>query len=128
MTGRTTFIGQNNDPIPAGATVLYQATFKDETGKPIGRSALTSITLTIVDTVSKAIINGVQDTDILNNDRGTVDDNGNLVIIFQEADMALLNAADTLEERSLIIIWTYNGGSRKGLHQVDFQIQALSGS
>ena len=128
MPGRSIFIGQGNDPIPAGSTPTWAFQLLDENKNPIGVTALASLTLTISDPVSLSIVNSVSDKNILNADRGTVDAQGNVTIVLQGGDTALLNSTDQMEERSLIAIWTYNGGTRTGKHQADFQIQALSGS
>lgn len=124
-------------PIGPGTTPEYTAqlvdgTVLDGSGKPIGKAipaaALTTLTLTIVDTVTKAVVNACQDVNILNTDRGAVDAAGNVTVTLLAADTALLVATHSLEYRSLVLIWTFNSGAGHGAHEVRFAIQALSGS
>lgn len=126
MTTRTLFIGEGYDPLPFNSTPVYAAVMVDENDVPMGPGAFTTLTLSIVDTLSGAIINGVDNVNILNTGRGTLDANGNLTVAFLAADMAPYNAEDDQEQRSLVFGWTYNGGAKVGAHQVDFQLQALS--
>jgi len=56
---------------------------------------------------------------------GSIDALGNLIVTLAPGDTALLNAADQIEKRSLIIDWSYGTG-RAGRHQLDFQIRQLT--
>jgi hypothetical protein len=121
-------IGGLNQPVANGSTPFLNAQFVDKDGvTPIPAAVLTTLTLSIVDTGSKAIVNGVSARPILNADRGTVDNQGNLTIALQALDTALLNAADEQEFRSLVIDWTYNAGANVGRCQVNFVIAGLVG-
>ena len=128
MTTRTQLIGGVNQPIASGQTALYKCQLLDETGAPVPASTLTALTLSIVDTATKAVVNGCNAANILNSGRGTVDASGNLAVTLAPADTTLLAAADLQEMRSLIIDWTYAAGAKVGRHQVDFVIVALSGA
>jgi hypothetical protein len=127
MTTRTSLLGGANQPVASGQTAQYKCQLLDETGAPVPASALTALTLSIVDTATKAVVNGCNAANILNTGRGTVDANGNLVVTLAPADTTLLAAADLQEMRSLVIDWTYAAGVKLGRHQVDFLIIALSG-
>lgn len=127
MTTRTSLKGPAFQPTAAGSTAVYRGQLQDDTAAPIGSSVLTALTLSIVDTRTGAVVNGVSQRNILNLDRGTVDGSGNLTITLTAADTALLNAADASEGRSLVIDWTWNSPVKTGRHQVDFTIIALSG-
>jgi len=128
MTTRTSLIGGTNQPVASGQTAVYKCQLLDETGAPVPASALTALALSIVDTATKAVVNGCGAANILNSGRGTVDSNGNLAITLAPADTALLATTDAQEMRSLIIDWTYAAGAKLGRHQVDFLIIALSGA
>ncbi|HUN49982.1 MAG TPA: hypothetical protein VMU42_02645 [Candidatus Sulfotelmatobacter sp.] len=128
MTTRTTFIGGASQPVASGETAQYKCQLLDETGAAVPASALTALTLSIVDTATGAVVNGCSAADILNTGRGTVDAAGNLAITLTPADTALLAADDAQECRSLVIDWTYGDGSKIGRHQVDFLIVALGGA
>jgi hypothetical protein len=123
---RTSFIGAGYDPLPAGSSAIYLGQIVDEAGNPLGAASLASLTMSIVDTGSGAIVNGVDQLDILNAGRGSIDAQGNMVVTLEPGDTGLLNASDQTEERSLIIDWNYGAG-RAGRHQVDFSVTALSG-
>ena len=126
MTAIKSFVGLAPGAVPAGKTLVYTGQFVDETGAPILPADLNSLTLTIVDTVSGAVVNGVSGVGILNTGRGAVDSQGNLTLTLQApGDTGLLNPGDAQETRSLVLDWTYAGGAKLGAHRVDFQIQAL---
>jgi hypothetical protein len=129
MATRTSLIGTSTQPngMAAASTVIYTGVLKDENGYLIAAVQLNSLTLSIVDTSSGAIVNSCSAVNILNTGRGTVDGEGNLTVTLGPADTALLNASDSQEYRSLIFDWTYAGGAKTGRHQVDFLIVALSG-
>jgi hypothetical protein len=127
MTTRTVLVGGVNQPVAAGATAIYRAQLVDDLGNAIPAAALTTLTLSIVDAVSGAVVNGCQQANILNAGRGAVDAQGNLTVTLGAQDTALLAAGDVQEFRSLIFDWSYGGG-KTGRHQVDFPIIALSGA
>jgi hypothetical protein len=115
-------------PFPAGSTAVYTAQLLDAYGNPIPGSALTSLTLTIVDTLSGAVVNGVQQQNILNTDRGVIDQQGNLTLSLEAGDMTITNPSALRIQRSLVLDWTYNGGSSSGRHQANFTLTQLSGA
>jgi|SRR6185437_2023727 len=129
MTTRTQLMGTTTAPISvaAGATAVYTGQLQDEDGNPISAGQLGSLTLSIVDTFSGAVVNNASQVNILNADRGTVDAQGNLTVTLETGDTALLVAADKREYRSLVFDWTYDGGAKSGRHQADFLIEALTG-
>jgi len=107
--------------VAAGATVQYQAKLVDQDNQPLGD--LESLTLSLVDTKTGTIVNAVNDLDILNVDRGTLDDKGNLRVILLPADTTL-DIDVKRSVRSLVLKWSYSSG-KQGRHQVDFKIEAL---
>lgn len=116
-------------PYAAGSTPVYTALLVDQLGQPIAGSNLTTLTLSIVDTLTGAVI--LPSTDILNTDRGTIDALGNLTITLEPTDTAIGDVDGSLGnteiERALIIDFTYNGGRSAGRHQVNFILLALAG-
>lgn len=121
---RISLAGELGQPLAAGATAIYTAQFLDENRRPIPGSDLTALVLSIVDQPSGAIVNGVDQVDILNTGRGAVDNAGNLTLNLLTGDTTLA-AGIAKATRSLVFKWTY-GASRVGRHQVDFPIVALS--
>lgn len=120
----------SDDPVPAGSTFVYGGTFKDESGNAIAASDLVSLTLTLVDTVSGAIVNSVNAVDVLNTGRGTVSAGGVFAITLgqhpNEADTALLDSTDSQEDRSIVLEWTYSSPAKTGRHEKQFTVEALS--
>lgn len=115
-------------PITAGKTAFYEFQLQDETGAGIPAASLTTLTLTIVDTITKAVVNSCQDVNILNTGRGTVDTSGNVVVTLTAADTALLVSTHTREFRSLCLLWTYASGAKSGGHEAQIMLIPLSGS
>jgi hypothetical protein len=125
MAGRVTLGINGSLPAAPGDTPVYTATIVDEYGAPVAAADLDTLTLSIVDTATKAVVNSASSVDILNTGRGTVDDAGLLTVRLLAADTAL--AAGVSEAmRSLVFGWTYNGGASAGHFEVDFKIKALS--
>jgi len=118
------FSRESYPAVAAGATVQYSATLIDQDNQLIGAADIDSFTLSVVDTKTGDIINSVDDTNILNLDRGTVDDKGNVRVILMPED-TLLDSGVKRAVRSIVLKWSYSGGKR-GRHQVDFRIEALA--
>lgn len=117
-----------NQPFAPGTTPMVTAQFVDQFGVPIPLLAIFSFTLSIVDRVTGVTINSVLDTPIKNADRGKVFPDGSFQIQLLAADTAMTQSIDPIEYRSLIIVWTWNGGAQVGKRQYDLLIDALAGS
>jgi hypothetical protein len=116
-----------SDSCADGSTFVFEGKLQDQAGTAVGSAELQSLTLSVADTNTKAIINSVSAVDILNTGRGRVDDQGNLAVTLLPADTALQDPNSSREYRSLIIDFVYNRGSSKGRHQVNIVIVALAG-
>lgn len=91
--------------------------------QPVPGLAFQTLTLTIVDIATDTIINNVEDVNILNVDRGTLDSMGNLTIIPEPSDLAtnLLRVW-----RAFILNYTYNPGAVSvGSVQINFLLVNL---
>jgi len=126
MSSSGPIVDLTGTPFGAGTTPEWTFQITDANGNPIAASSLFTLTLTIVDTATKAVVNGVQDVNVLNAGRGAVDAQGNVTITLTAADTALLSATDTQEFRSLILFWTWNGGASEGWRQANCLILAPS--
>lgn len=112
----------------AGSTPVYSGQLVDSTNNGLSYSALTTLTLSIVDTLTGLVINGVNKVNILNAGRGQVDAQGNLTITLLAGDTTMTDVPGASRvERSMVIDWTYNGGASVGRHQVNFILLALAG-
>ena len=116
------------DVIPERTTQKFTAVIKDENGAAIPAASLTTLTLTLYaldGAQAGTVINSVDDMNILNANRGTVDGSGNLTLLFVPNDMAILDAT-LLEERHVALIeWTYASGAKSGRHEIQFRVKNL---
>lgn len=124
-SGIAVLVGSRYPACPALQTMTLQFRLVRTDGLPLTPSQLDSLTLTLADAESLAsgtpvIVNGVDELDVLNFGRGSVDAFGNVTITLAGADTAILTADDPFEARSAIVEWTYANGA--GAHRVDFQI------
>lgn len=124
MTTRTSFI---SDPKAAASTVVYEGQLLDENSVAVPAANLAALTLSLVDTITGAVINSVTQVNILNSGRGTVDSSGNVVITLTPTDTGLQDSTASQESRSMVIDATYSG-SKVLRHQIDFLLSALSGA
>ena len=116
-------------PVAANTTPSFTFVLVNAAGTPISGAALQTLTLTIADTLTGTVINGVSAVNILNTNRGTIDNLGNLTITLEVADTALPETPVPPQiQRSLIIDWAYNGGVSVGRHQSNFIIVNLVGA
>jgi hypothetical protein len=120
-----------SSPVPARSTARYIVALLDEGGSAIALSALQSLALTLVDTASGAIIEGVSQVDILNTGRGSVSAGGVLTLILLPADTALYGRfAAGRQKRSIVLDWRFvdaaTGQLATGRHEARFAIQALA--
>lgn len=110
-------------PVPELSTFRYQTDLKkDDEATPLPEAEIDTLTLTISDLETGAIVNGVQDTPIKNTDRGTVDANGHLTVISQINDTAILDPSKNQEKRLLTFKVKYAGNARATNHEVLFTI------
>lgn len=104
--------------------------FTDATLNGIPAAQFTYCTLTIVDTLTGAVVNNCVQTNILNTGRGSIDSNGNLSLSLYPADTSTIDEPGASQiQRSLIIDWAYAQGSvtSVGRQQANFIVLALSG-
>ena len=129
MTGPVT--NAPNGPFASGSTPQYFGQILDQEGAGIPAADLSLLTLSIVDTLTGAVINGVSQTNILNTGRGTVDASGNLVISLLAGDTTMDEVPGAASvQRSLVIDWAYTKGSESGSgrKQVNFTVVSLAGA
>lgn len=116
-----------NGPYAAGSTPEYTALIVDAERRGIPASRLDALRLTIVNTLSGQVVNSCQDQNILNTNRGTVDEEGLVTVTLQRGDTSMDDVpGDSDVLRSLQFLWSYGGNRYIGLHQVDFQIIRLT--
>lgn len=117
--------------IAAGSSALYKAQLLKDDGTPLPGSSLASLTLSLFDTMTEEVVNNVEDVNILNTGRGSIDDEGNLQIILMGSDTAAIGTppfVDASQFRSMVIKWVDTLGTTLGEHQVDFKVTVLVGT
>jgi|SRR6185437_13617476 len=120
-------VTDTNGPIPAGSTALYKVTFVQSDGTPITLGMLTTVTLTICDTLTGEIINDCDNVDIFNTGRGSVSSDGVLSVQLLAGDTAVAvpGYGAYIVNRTLVINWTYNSGTLASAHKFNFQIAPM---
>ena len=73
-----------------GATALYSATLKDETGTLINGPALDALTLTVYDVLTREIVNSRNYQDVLNKNNVTISATGDLQWTLTPADNVMI--------------------------------------
>lgn len=114
-------------PWAAGTTRWITMQLVDWAQQPIPGAALNAMTLTLADTLSETIINGVQQINILNTGRGMIDQKGTVTIMLGPDDTAMSETTALQVQRSAIVDWTYNGGASVGRQQINFMLNQLVG-
>lgn len=94
------------------ATFKYTATLVDETGAAIGPGGITTLTATLYDQLTGAIINGRNNQNVLNANQFVLTSaaSSNLTFDSLVADSPMVNATLETEVHVLLIQWTYGVG------------------
>ncbi len=111
-------------PIAELTNARLSFTVVDETATPIPDTSLDSLKLTLFNERDAAIINSREDLDILNNNNGVVDANGDGYWTMDEEDNPILAASPKVIEEYHIALfeWTYSAGNRTGRQPVRLKI------
>lgn len=105
---------------------LLTATFRDETGAALPAASLASVTLTLYDRDTQAIINSRSNQSILNANGGTVDANGLLTLTLATADNPILDDTKKVEQHVALVRWTYGiGGVKEGREEFLVDVENL---
>ena len=106
------------------STALYGAVIQDETGEVIPASTLTTLTLTLYDLATAAVINSRSSQNVLNANNVTVSSGGVLVWTMQAADNNIIGRTpiDSYENHRALFEWTWSSGARAGSHEVIIEV------
>lgn len=117
-----------NGPFAESTTPVYTCQIVDGLGAGIPAADFVTLTLTIVDTATRTVINNCNQDDILNTGRGTIDDQGNLTIQLGVLDTSMSEVpGDNQIQRSLVIDWS-TATNLTGRHQANFILCRLAGA
>ena|SRR5436190_23659724 len=111
------------------STPKYTATITDDAGAALPAASLTTLTLTLY--VIKAdgtiaYVNSRNRQSILNLNNGTVDVNGLVTWLVQQADTTFVEATLPFERHIALFEWTWSTGSKAGKHEAVLNIQNLN--
>ncbi len=107
---------QTSEPLAVNedGTLRITGVLKDELGVAIPGASLATLTLTLYDLATDAIINSRNAMSILNVSTGTVDASGNFALVLLPADNPIVTpatAARNSRERHIALLkWTYGTG------------------
>lgn len=109
-----------------GTGASITATVKDDTDTTLGASQIATLTMTLFAAQTKGltIINGNDQINILNDNQGTVDSEGNLTIALTALDTAIQNTSASREKHRMLITWTYGIG-KTGKQVIDYYVVNL---
>ena len=116
--------------IPEGTTAVITGSLVDENGTAISSVSISAMTMTLyLATTDATIINGRDDTNILNAGPGTVTTGGAVTITLSAADNDIVSIVEPTHERHVMLLeWTYSSSganAKYGKHEVDFQVRAI---
>lgn len=122
MASRTTL----SDGVPEKTTARLTAVLKDEADAVVGSAALTTLTLTLYDERTGAILNLRNQQSVLNANGGAVDANGNLTMTLAVADNAIQNTDLKREMHVALFEYTWSAGAKAGRYEIAFPVDNLT--
>ena len=122
------------DIVAEKSTCRITGALVDEAGVALSSAQLSTLTLTLyalIDTLP--IVNTNTDKNIKNANQGTLDTGGIFTLTLAPADNAIMSGVDSTETTGAInewhralIKWTWAGGAKKGMHEIDFKVRNVS--
>ncbi len=109
-------------------TAIYTATIEDENGAALAASSLTTLTLTLYDQASSAIINSRDAQDVLNAHNVVVSALGTLTWTMQPADNVIVGAdipIGGVEAHIALFQWTWSAGAKTGKYEIQIDVKQL---
>lgn len=114
-------------PVPKETSFKYTGILYDDSVPPvvIPAASLTTLTMTLRDVNTKAIINSRDKQDILNVNGVTVDSSGNLTWEATPADSPIIGVLKNgqTEQHEAQIVWTWNSGAKQGAHKILISVE-----
>lgn len=94
-----------------GETLTLTTVIYDNDGLPLAASDLDSLTLTLVDEIGLSVINDREDQSVLNENGGTLDEDGNFSLRLDPDDMVIVNTLNKYEWHDAQLTWALTAGS-----------------
>lgn len=109
--------------VPERTTQSFTATIKDETGTVIPLANMTTITITHYNRDTGVVIGARNGQDVKNANGGTYHaTSGLFTMLFDPADMAIVDDTLAMENHVALFAWTYSAGARRGQHEALFSV------
>lgn len=108
------------------STARYRATMYDETDTVIDGTALNSLTLTLYDKRTRAIVNSRNAQDVKNANGVVVTSDGALTWTISKDDTAVLGASKT-ERHVAVFVGTWSAGSKQFVHDIEMDVINIHG-
>lgn len=113
--------------IAEGGSALLTATLLDEAGAAVPLASLGTLTLTLYDESSDAIINLRDGTNIKNANGGTVHaTDGSFSLLLGPDDNPITDPTKRAERHIALIIGTYNGGANVVTKEISITVRNLN--
>lgn len=101
---------------------LYNAVLLDENDATVAPAQLSSLTLTLTDRATGAVINSRAGVSVLNANGGTLDISGNFYMQFTALDNQIVSTSSPqVEVHVALFQWTFGSGL-KGSHMIQLNI------
>jgi len=108
-------------PVCEKTTAQITLPLTDEADQPLAPGLVDTVTLTLYDRDTEAIINARNASDIKNANGGTVGTTG-LTLVLGTADNALLDATKNREVHIALIKWTWSGSAKTGVKELSLTV------
>lgn len=107
-------------------SALVTGQFRKDNDDLLPYTTMSTITMTLYDKVTGAIINSRDHVNIFNTGGGTLDALGYFTLILAPEDNVILNPAVNLQELHVLLLeWTYEGGTKKGKQEILIGVKNL---
>ncbi|MCK9568735.1 hypothetical protein M0R72_07330 [Candidatus Pacearchaeota archaeon] len=111
-------------------TAVYIATIKDENGTALTSGDLSTLTLTLYDKDTEAIINSRDSQDVLNKNGVTVGAAGALTWVMTPDDNVIVTttsyAPGQWESHIALFEWTWSSSTKAGKYQVQIDVEQMA--
>lgn len=109
-----------------GESSFYSCSLVDEAGSPIGVGVIETLTLTLYNVHTAAIINTRSQQNVLGANQVTVSAGGVLSWGILPADNPVINTGAKSERHRAVFKWTWSSGAKSGINQFDIVVHRVS--
>lgn len=112
--------------VDENCSAVYRGLLTDEYKLPLSSSLLLTLTATLYDSASGAIINEWNKKNVLNTNGGTLDENGNFELLLTATENVVVNQSIVGGEKHVLLLeWTW-GVNRSGKKRVIIVVNNLA--